>query len=536
VRDSNRWFPVLDDSAQIRANARAYERLVAVGRRRLAAGRLDSAAAWTRVAAAFATTNPHGPLRDVRLDETLDEISRAALPACAQRPPGKGRRRVLHVLSEGHLIGGHLRMAARWIESDAESASSVTFTRPGFESPQLASLARQHGGTASALQFSSLIERARLLRAAGEGADVVVCHTHCDDPVPAIAFGGDYTGPPVVMVNHADHVFGLGAGNVSLLVSQREIAAEVAVSARGYPQECQFVSPLPLPGVERGLPREEAKRQLGIDPAQVVALTLARPVKYRPAPWHPGFGAVMGPALAAHPELTLLAIGPNPDEPEWRDLAAAAGPGRVLVPGMQDAPGLFLDAADIYLDSFPFASITSMLEAAARGVPVLASRMYGGMQRLMSSAGPLDEVALGGADPDAYRAALASLVGDPLRRRAAGEAAAAAVRESHGGAAWALRRELIYARAASAVPVRERSRPLADEAELAAYAEALMGIESRSPLLWTIGFCREGFDRPDRRSAAVRSLLVRSGQVLKRGGAPRGPAASGWLIPSGGTA
>lgn len=523
----------MPDRTQIEVNAAVFERLVEVARRRLGAGRLDSAAAWTRVAAAFATTNPHGALRDPRLDQTLDEVARTALPRTVPRPPGKGRRRVLHVLSEGHLVGGHLRMAMRWIESDADSASSVIFTRPGFESAELASLARRHGGTASALEFTSLLERAGLLRAAGEGADVIVCHTHCDDPVPAIAFGGDYDGPPVVLVNHADHVFGLGAGNVSLLVSQRAIAAEAAVEARGYPQGCQFVSPLPVPGVERGQPREEAKRALGVDPGQVLALTLARPVKYRPAPWHPGFAEVLGPALEALPGLTLLAVGPDPEDPEWKALAAAA-PGRVLVPGLEEAPGRYLDAADLYLDSFPFASITSMLEAGARGVPVLASRMYGGMQRLMSSAGPLDDVALGAADPEAYRAELAGLVGDPGRRAAAGAAAAEAVRERHGGEAWEARRELIYECAASAAPVRERSRPSADRAELETYAEALIGIESRSPLLWTIGFCREGFDAADRRSAAARSLLVRAGQRLKRGAVPRGPAASGLLIPSGG--
>ncbi len=523
----------MPDRNQIELNAAAFERLVAVASRRLAAGRLDSAAAWTRVAAAFATTNPHGALRDPRLDRILDEVSRAALPRSVPRPPGNGRRRVLHVLSEGHLVGGHLRMAMRWIESDAASASSVVFTRPGFESEQLASLARRHGGTASTLEFTSLVERAGLLRAAGEGADVIVCHTHCDDPVPAIAFGGDYEGPPVVLVNHADHVFGLGAGNLSLLVSQREIAAEAAIAARGYPPGCQFVSPLPVPGVGRERPREEAKRALGIDPAQVLALTLARPVKYRPAPWHPGFAEVLLPALEQLPGLTLVAVGPDPEDPEWKALAAAI-PGRVVVPGMQEAPGRFLDAADLYLDSFPFASITSMLEAGARGVPVLASRMYGGMQRLMSSAGPLDEVALGATDPDAYRTELADLVADPGRRAAVGEACAAAVRERHDGDAWEARRDLIYECAASAQPVRERVQPPADPAEIEAYAEALIGIESRSPLLWTIGFCREGFDAPDRRSAAARALLVRAGQRLKRGAAPQGPAASGLLIPSGG--
>ena len=56
-------------------------------------------------------------------------------------------------------------------------------------------------------------------------------------------------------------------------------------------------------------------------------------------------------------------------------------PGRVLVPGAQPDPSVHLDAADIYLDSFPFSSITSMLEAATRDVPIVASRAYSGMSR-----------------------------------------------------------------------------------------------------------------------------------------------------------
>ena len=75
--------------------------------------------------------------------------------------------------------------------------------------------------------------------------------------------------------------------------------------------------PTPLPDIARRLPSEAAKRQLGIDPSQVVLLTLARSVKYPPAPWHPGFVEVVGPAIRESPQATLLAVGPDPTDGPW---------------------------------------------------------------------------------------------------------------------------------------------------------------------------------------------------------------------------
>ncbi len=516
---------------QVGANARAYGRIVAVVRRRIAGGRLDSAAAWARIAAAFAMTNPHGALRDPELERLLDRISAAGLPAGHRRRDWL-RQRVLHVLSEGHMVGGDVRMALRWAASDEARVPSVAITRPGSASPEFAELARARGGAALCFDSPSLLARARQLRAAALETDLAVCHTHADDPVPALAFGGAYEGPPVVLVNHADHVFGLGAGNLSVLLSQRQIAADAAVRARGYPATANLVSPLPMPGVGRREQRAAAKRRLGIDPDAVLALTLARPVKYGAAPWHPGFAEVVGPALRDLPGTVLAAVGPDPADPSWAALAREL-PGPLLMPGVKRDPSLYLDAADLYLDSFPFGSITSMLEAASRDVPVLVSRMYAGMEALMSSSGPLDDVVVGAADAPAYRAELAKLASDAGRRREVGATCGEAVRQRHGEQAWVEARERIHAAAEAAEPLRERGEPDADPAELAAYAGALLGIEARAPLLWTIRFCSDGFDAADRRSARARVLAVRAVQKVGRLGQGSGPRASACLVPAG---
>jgi hypothetical protein len=345
-----------------------------------------------------------------------------------------------------------------------------------------------------------------------------------------LAFGGEYEGAPVVMINHADHLFWLGAGNLSALMNLRQVGAEAAVAVRGYPRENQLVVPTPLPGVARRLSREDARLRLGIDGSRIVAVTLARPVKFAPAPWHPGFVEVVGAALRETPDVILIAVGPDRKDPDWRALAAAL-PGRVVLAGLQPDPSVHLDAADIYLDSFPFASITSMLEAASRDVPILASRMHRGMQRLMSSVGPLDNVALGASDPRAYTELLAALATDPALRARGGEAAGRVIRERHGADAWAAAMNTVYERATVAQPVRSRSVPTATGVDLAAYAEAVMGIESKTPLHSTIRLCRDGFDAADRRSSLVRTWAVRA--VRKAVGSGLGASADTYLIPSG---
>jgi glycosyltransferase involved in cell wall biosynthesis len=282
--------------------------------------------------------------------------------------------------------------------------------------------------------------------------------------------------------------------------------------------------------VGRSVPREEAKRRLGIDPAQVVALTLARGLKYAPAPWHPGFAEVVGPAIADEPSVTLLAVGPDPGDDAWARLVRAH-PSRVVVPGPQRDPALYLDACDIYLDSFPFASITSMLEAATRGVPVLASRMHAGLARLMGSTGPIDDLVVGAGDPEAFRATLGSLARDPALRARLGRQVADRVAREHGAEAWLANVEATYEQAIAATPVRARDVAAADRGALEAYAEALLGIEARSPLLWTILVAREGFDIADKLSSWGRTSAVRAGQRARRTGALPGPAASTLLLP-----
>ena len=289
------------------------------------------------------------------------------------------------------------------------------------------------------------------------------------------------------MVNHADHVFWLGVENASLIMCLREICAEASITARGYPAGNVVVAPTPLPDIARRLPSEAAKRQLGIDPSQVVLLTLAAQREVSARPMAPGLrrGRRARDSRIAAGDAARRRTRPDgygPGASLARDM-----PARVLVPGAQPDPSVYLDAADIYLDSFPFASITSMLEAATRDVPIMTSRAYAGMSRLMEQHGAARRRGRGRGE----RGVVPPRAGPAGRRR---RPASSHGRADRRGRALAARdRGLALA---PAVPRRPRPRRRSgadavvteehDQRDLNRYAEALLGIEMRAPLLWTI--------------------------------------------------
>ncbi len=73
--------------------------------------------------------------------------------------------------------------------------------------------------------------------------------------------------------------------------------------------------------------------------------------------------------LGRHEKAILIACGPD-DSGAWKD-ASNAVDGRLRAYGIQSDVALFHAAADIYLDPFPVASLTSWLETALCTVPVL---------------------------------------------------------------------------------------------------------------------------------------------------------------------
>jgi Glycosyl transferases group 1 len=497
------------------ANEAVFSRIEQIAAARAADRRVRSALAWARVAAGFAMTNPIGSLRRPRLELLLDEVAQESLRPSPGFWSGSGRRslaaterRVLHVLSEASDIGGLTPMAERWIVRDVDSTSSVAVTRQARVARPLAQAALRSGGRTHSLGGLDILERANRLRVLGESSDFVVCHIQPDDPVAAVAFGRGYSGGAVIMLNHADHNFWLGAGPSAIIADLRPSGAELTARARRYPRSSIGYLPIPIPIAERRTLRTQAKAGLGVESTRVMLLTMARGLKYYATRLRPTFSDIIEKALNENPNVVLFAVGPETDEEPWPQLARRFGQ-RVRVPGRQPNPGPYLDAADVYLDTFPFSSITSLLEAATRGVPVLTLDTHEGLRRVLGAADALDDAANRGRSEEELLEMLGRLSRDENLRLARGAEAQRAVAKRYGRDSWLEHLGRLYSDAwRGHVNVDQPVGPV-DDAELRHYCEALLAVELKAPLLWT---CRAGerdFDRRDRLSLKGRVFKER---------------------------
>ena len=419
-----------------------------------AAGEPEAAAAWAQIGAAFAYGNHPGVYASPRLERVLGEIGRAQVPGRRRERPGAVRR-VLHVLTEAYDTGGHTRLAWRWIQRDAGREHAVVLTNPGSRLPdQLRDAAPVHR-----LPALDLLGRARALRDVADGFDAVVLHHHMHDVVPAIALADRPDGPVTLLSDHADHVFWLGTGVSDVLVNGRRNGLELAWQRRAIERERCALLPIGVQPVQRAMTREHAKRALGLDPEQTVLLTIAMPYKLAPV-LTPGFLDVVTPVLDRHPDAVLVAVGPEATG-EW------ARPG-IRAVGVQTDIRPHLCAADVYLDSYPFSSNTSLIEAAGHGVPVVAFSPDPARHGILRSGNPaLGDLLVEGRSPADYAAKLEATMADAA---ALGERSREANERVHGGAGRQARLEDAYALALDAgpaplwPPARREPRPAEFEA------------------------------------------------------------------------
>jgi len=365
-----------DYAGFLQVNSETYEELVhktsTMGPQNEAEAVLDQVALAARFAVQFHPGRfVDGAIENLALEIgaqlrniTADE-SGIALPLA----PKKGdRRRILHVATSVMGIGGHTRMLNNWVQSDKGSCHWLILTNQGdFPIPEwLSEAVRSTGGDLVVLpKGSGLCQKAKWLRGtARRVADLVVLHHGSFDVLPTVAFAVDGC-PPVALLNHADHEFWLGGSVSDIVINLRTVGSEHTCMRRFI--STNTVIPIPLPHMQKGMARSNARTALGIPQDQIVLLSVSRPIKYRPCgPYD--FVATAGKILDRNPEAHLYVVGES---------SAGIAPylrcglhERLHFVGSIEDPSLYRIAADAYLESFPFGAQTALLEAAVSGLPV----------------------------------------------------------------------------------------------------------------------------------------------------------------------
>jgi hypothetical protein len=416
-------------------NFAEFERLRDRAAAAVRAGRMAQAAAWVQTAADHAWFNPGGHFADADLEAMLATIA-AAVPTSRgrRRQPAVGR--VLHVVTQAYQTGGSTQFVASWVDQDVSRRHLVCLTRQG-PVPLPRKLVEREGDQLAVSRVDGsrgLLRRAAEVRALARTSDLVLVHAHPHDVVPGLAFAGVNDLPPVVYVNHADHVFWLGTQVAGVLLNMRSSGAELAVARRGVDPERCAVLARPLNPRGRTASRAEAKQRLGLDPDDVVVVTAADGSKYRPVSG-PSLLDLVLPSLRAHPRAVLLAAGPRP-EGEWARAAGSTG-GRVRALGLLDDPFLVQQAADVYLDSFPFSSLTSLLEVGGLGTPVVTYAGHPpGCEVFGADTPQVEDHMHRPTSPAELTATLDALLDDADLRSTTGDAVQTSIAASHTGAGW----------------------------------------------------------------------------------------------------
>lgn len=438
-----------DVSARIQANFARFDADVRLAEAAFARGALETAAFYAATAATVATHKHCGIYASPRLEHLLHEIgARVADPGGARYAfkPNPPFKKVLHVGTELAAVGGLTRMISRWITADAERTNSLVLTSHRGEVPQhLCDSVAKSGGRILRLnqKVGSQLDWVRELRRLAREHDLVVLHIHCEDVIPLIAFAPALTLPPVLFLNHADHIFWLGPSVGHVVINLRDAATDISIGRRGVEPNRNYLLPTIVDPTVRTRSRQEAKAALGVSPDEVLLVSVARGAKYRSmngvsfADMHVG-------VLEKHPNARLIVVGSGePDD--WKAAKAKVG-GRITgMPEMPD-PRIYFEAADIYVDSFPFVSSTSMMEAGGYGSPLLTLFTYPSEARIFG----INHVGLVGTALQAtslaqYSEMLERLITDLPFRKAAGEAAREAVESTHAPPGWLKYLEEAYA-------------------------------------------------------------------------------------------
>ena len=129
----------------------------------------------------------------------------------------------------------------------------------------------------------------------------------------------------------------------------------------------------------------------------------------------------------------------------------------------------------MYLDSYPFSSLTSLLEAGSLGVPAITYRGHpDDCGVLGADTRGVDEHMLTASDPAEFERALGGLIADPRRREQIGESTQRAIRDTHTGDGWLSAVEELYVAAAAAPPPAPAGRAVRADGRLDLLVDMVM--------------------------------------------------------------
>jgi len=351
IKENKRYFDLLLNAAALLVKRKEYE----------------AAAAYLNDTANFAWDNCTGNYVNWQLEGLLNEIGEGiddSQKIDTNKVTGS-RLNVLHITTELYETGGHTKLLFNWVKNDTANDHTIVTTRQAQEQLPMKNIISS-GLDASQFitlgHIPSFIEKAKQLRALVRQYDCVILHIHNYDVVPVIALSGNNL-PPVAFLNHADHIFWVGASVSDLVLQIRD--ANIKLDAARRNLDHQYFLPIPVPGDDIQVKYEEVRKELNIAAEQIMLLSTGSEYKYIPTKKYNFFEHSIN-VLDKCPQAVLYIAGIYPDS----KLAIKYAHKQIVYLGPVYDLYRYETACDIYVEGYPFPSFTALLQPAKKGKPV----------------------------------------------------------------------------------------------------------------------------------------------------------------------
>lgn len=287
-------------------------------------------------------------------------------------PQSYEKNSILHVVSECYSVGGHSKVVARWIKYHAHGEKhSIYFTRmkkSGIDNIFFQRVMEASGKIYTGKSHFLDVTNALYLRYIAMKYERVILHTHMDDIVPLIAFGSEQFKRTVILYNHADHLFWLGASISHLICETRSWGLNFSKKYRGVSENIV----LGIPTANILYTHSTIKTQRGND--FKIITSIGMPHKFLAIPGEFSFYNYMMAILESRDDVIFNIVGPTlSDYPEWLSLIDNYGD-RVRVHGklIGDKYRYYLKNSDLIIDSFPMSGGTALSDVVESGKPTLS--------------------------------------------------------------------------------------------------------------------------------------------------------------------
>ena len=408
---------------------------------------IDSEIARIEILARFAWNFHPGFFVDASLEKRIAQIG-ALLPDDigykVKTAPTLGKAlNVTHIATQVYSTGGHTRLLLNIIKRDKESVHSLILVKQDTEPVPtwLTDAVVQSGGSITILTEASAEEKAiRIRTLIRSSTSLVLLHIHPDDAAALVAIA-TVKRPPVIFINHADHVFALGTTLTEVVACFRVWSLEFTLQRRGARKV--VLLPTPLDFSQHNIPvKTEARKAINVTDAEIMLLSVASAYKFIPDDNY-NFFQLLKEVIDCYPNVVAKIIGVAESDAEKVGYIKSD---RIELVGKVENPVNYYVAADIYVDSLPLSSITSLWEGIYFGsYPALA---YNPISKLNHQAEPaVNYAVLHSQSKIEWLQNISNAIEHVDYREKIANQCAENVRDAHAGIGWDIYLRKMYANA-----------------------------------------------------------------------------------------